>query len=110
VVAGAEGIADDGVLIDAGQAAGLADAAALAEVVEDAEDLVVGEAGAEQGGALALGEAGLAGTAGEHAALLVLAVAEGDTEVGAAAAAVVGTRGVLTAETVEVVVHGGRLG
>jgi hypothetical protein len=40
VVAGAQGVAADGVLIDASQPAGLADADALGEVAEDVEDLV----------------------------------------------------------------------
>jgi hypothetical protein len=106
VVAGPQGVADDGVLIDADEAAGLADAAALLEVGEDIEDLVVGEAGVEQGRAFPLGEALLAGAAGEQAALLVLAVAEGDAEVVAAAAAVGGALRVLAAEAAEVVGHG----
>src|SRR5205085_4783806 len=61
VVAGAEGVADDGVLADADEAAGLADADALLEVGQDGGGLVGGQAAAEQGRALALGEAGLAG-------------------------------------------------
>jgi hypothetical protein len=107
VIAGAEGVADDGVLIDTGQAAGLPDAAALAEVFEDADDLVVREPGIEQGCALALGKAGLAGATDEQAALLVWAVAEADAEVALAALAVVRALRVEAAETVEVVVHGG---
>jgi hypothetical protein len=106
VVAGPQGVADHGVFIDADQAAGLSDAAALLEVGEDVEDLSVGEAGVEERGALALGEAVLAGAAGEQAALLVRAVAEGDAEVVAAAAAVVGALGVLAAEAAQVVAHG----
>ena len=109
VFAGPLAVADDGVIIDADQAPGLADATALDEVVQDGLDFLRGQAAVEQGGALAFAEAGLAGTAGEHAALLVLAVAEGDTEVVAAALAVIGARGVLAAEAVEVIVHGGRL-
>jgi len=105
VVAGAEGVADDRVLIDAGQAAGLPDATAFAEVMQDRDDLVVRESSVEQGRALALGEAILAGTAGEHAALLVPAVAESDPEVATAALAVIGAIRVLATEAVEVVVH-----
>ena len=100
VAAGLEGVADDGVFIDARQAGGLPDAAAVLEVSEDGEGLVVGQSGAEQGGALALGEALLAATAGEHAAL-VLAVAEGDAEVAPGAQAVVGAAGVLAAKPVK---------
>jgi hypothetical protein len=80
VPAGLQGVADDGVLIDADEAGGLSNAAAFVEVVEDGEGLVVGEAGAEQGGAFALGEAPLAGAAGEHPAP-VRAVAEAGAEV-----------------------------
>jgi hypothetical protein len=106
VVAGAAGVADDGVLGDACEAARLSDAAALAEVLEDADDAVIGESGVEQGGALAFGETGLAGAADEQAALLVLAVAEADTEVAFAALAVVSAVRIEAAEAVEVVVHG----
>ena len=101
VGAGLEGVANDGVLIDARQASGLPDATTVLEVLEDGNGFVVGQSCAEQGGALALGEAPLAGAAGEHAALL-LAVAEGDAEVALAAQAVVRALGVLTAEEVKV--------
>src|SRR5262245_8886947 len=102
MAAGLHGVADDGVLIDAGQACGLADAAALLEVLEDGQGLGVGQARAEQGAALALGEALLAAAADEHAAL-VLAIAEADAEVVPPAQAIVTAIGVLTAEVVEVV-------
>jgi hypothetical protein len=101
---GLEGITDDRALIDTHQPAGLTDAAALLEVLKNGEGLVVGELGAIQGGALALGETLLAGTAGEDASL-VRAGAKGDTEVVLAALAVVGAVGVLAAEKAEVV-HG----
>src|SRR5438270_2910140 len=52
--AGPQGVADDCVLIDAGQAGRLADAAAVLEVLEDGQGPVVVQAGAKQGGALAL--------------------------------------------------------
>ena len=42
VLAGPQGIADDGVFIDAGQSGGLADAATVLEVTEDVESLVKG--------------------------------------------------------------------
>jgi hypothetical protein len=83
----------------------LPDAAAVPEVPEDGEGLVVGQPCAEQGGAGALGEAVLAGAAGQHAAL-VLAVVESDPEVAAAAAAVVGAALVREAEGAEVVHQG----
>ena len=97
VLAGGFGQADDGVLIDAHQAGRLADATAFLEVTEDIESLVVGQAGAEQGGALALGEAVLAGATGEHAQA-VFAVVEADAEVALTAQAVIGAVGVLATE------------
>jgi hypothetical protein len=97
-----QGVADDGVLIDAGQAGGLADTAAVLEVLKDGQGAVLGQAGAEQGGALALAEALLAGAAGEHAVAAALAVTEGDAQVASATQAVVGTLGVLAAESVKV--------
>lgn len=103
MVAGPQGVAHDGVLIDTGQACGLADAAAVLEVLEDGEGLVLREACGEQRGALALGEAALAGAADEHTALLARAVAEADAEVVPAAQAVVGAVGVVAAEAAEVV-------
>jgi hypothetical protein len=105
VVAGPQGVADHGVLADADQAAGLADADALLEVGQDGGGLVIGQAAAEQGGALALGEAGLAGAAVQQQAP-VPAVAAAGREVAVAALAVVGAVGVLAAEAAEVVVHG----
>ena len=80
VRAGPQGVADDGVLIDAGQAGGLADAAAVLEVLEDGQGLLRRQSRAFQGGSLSLGEASLARAAGEHAES-VLTVAEADAEV-----------------------------
>src|SRR5689334_6369573 len=108
VVAGPQGVADDGVLADADQPAGLADADALLEVGQDRGGLVGGQAAAEERGALALGEAGLAGAAVQQAAPL-LAVAAAGGEVAVAALAVVGAVGVLAAEAAQVVIHGGVL-
>ena len=105
MVAGQGGEADDGVLVDACEAGGLADAAALGEVVQHGEELVLGELAAEQGGAGAFGEAVPAGAAEEHAPLGAWAVGEGHAEVVLAALAVVGAVGVGAAEAGEVV-HG----
>src|SRR3954451_20037209 len=77
VAASPQGIADGGVLVDPRQAGRLADAAAVLEVGKDGDGLGRGQSGAEQGGAFALGEALLAGAAGEHPALGT-AVAEAD--------------------------------
>ncbi len=65
-----QGITDNGVLIHAGQAAGLTDTATVLKVGEDVQDLVVGESSVEEGSALAFGEAVLARTASKHAALV----------------------------------------
>lgn len=105
LVARPQGIANDRVLIHAGQAAGLTDTAAFLEVGQDVKDLVVRESRVEQGRALAFGETVLTGTASEHAAL-VRAIAKGDAEVVTTAAAVVRARGVLTAESAQIVGHG----
>ncbi len=105
MLAGQGGEADDGVLIDADQPGGLADAAALGEVVQHGQEFVLGELAAEQGGAGAFAEAVPAGAAGEHAPLRVWAVGEGHAEVVPAAFAVAGAVGVGAAEAGEVV-HG----
>ena len=101
VVAGPQGVADDRVLIDADETSGLSDAATILQVLEDGQGSVVSQACAEPGRAFAFGEASLAGATGEHAAS-VLAIAEADTEIAAAAHAVVGAIRVLTAEEVQV--------
>jgi hypothetical protein len=101
VVPGPQAVANDGVLVHADQPAGLAYADPLGNVVQHGDDLVLGQAGAEQGGALALGEARLAGPAAEQAALLG-AVACGGGQVSLAALAVVGAVGVLAAEGTQV--------
>jgi len=102
VAAGPQGIADDGVLVDPRPAGRLADAAAILEVGEDSDGLDLEQAGAEQGGAFAFGEAFLAGAAGEHPALLT-AVAEADTQIASASQAIGRTVGVLAAEQVKFV-------
>jgi hypothetical protein len=106
MVAGQQAVADDGILIDAAQAAGLADAAAFGDVGEDGDDPLGGQARVEQGSALAFGEACFAGAAVEQAAL-VRSVAGTDGEVAVTASAVIGAVLVLTAEDTQVV-HGSR--
>jgi hypothetical protein len=103
VAAGPQGIADDGVFIDPCESRRLADAAAVLEVLEDGEGLALGESGGEQGAALAFGEACLASTADEHAALLVAAVAKADAEVVTVTQAEIRTVRVLATEQAEVV-------
>lgn len=103
VFARPEGVADDGVFIDARQACGLADAAAVLKVLKDGQSLFVGEPTAEEGTPFAFGEACLASAADEQAALLGWAVAKANTEVVAAAQTVIRTVGVLATEEAEVV-------
>jgi hypothetical protein len=71
-------------------------------VAEDIEGLIVGQPGAEQGGAFAFGEAGLAGAAGEHPALFGGTVAEAEADVALTPQAIIRTGGILTAEEFEV--------
>jgi hypothetical protein len=99
------GQADDRIGVDVDQAAGLPDAAAFAEVVEDRAGLLLGEMAMEQRRALALGEAVFAGLAVEQPDVVALAVAGADREVAGVAAAEEGAIGILAAEAREVV-HG----
>jgi hypothetical protein len=102
VFAGPEAITDDGVLADAGQACGLADAAPLGDVVQDGDRLVFREAAVEEGSALTFGETGLAATTIEETAL-ASAVMAADSQVAVAAATEVRAVGVVAAESAEVV-------
>jgi hypothetical protein len=97
--------ADDGIAVDVDEAPGLSDAAALGEVLEHGAGLRLGQVGVEQGRALALGGAVLAGVAVEQPDLVVLAVAGADGEVCGVASAVERAIGILAAEAREVV-HG----
>jgi hypothetical protein len=103
VAAGEQAEAADGVLADADQARGLSDATAVGEVGQDGQELGAGEASAEQGRALALGEAVSAGLTVEEPVLVGLAVAHANGEVAGAAPAVVRAVGVEAAEAAEVV-------
>jgi hypothetical protein len=69
---------------------------------EDIQGLLVGQPAAEQGGAFAFGEAGLAGAAGEHTALFGGAVAEADADIALTPQAIIRTGGILTTEEVKV--------
>jgi hypothetical protein len=107
--AGGAAVAADGVGMDLDQARPLEDAAALGDVFEDRGDPVLGQVGAVQRGALALGGAGAAGAAIGQAILPVLAESAGDGEVSGVAAADVGASGILATGSREVV-HGLRCG
>ena len=102
VFTGPQAVADHSVLANTDQAASLADATALGNVVQHGDGLVLGEPGIEEGRALAFGEAGLAGLAVEQAAL-VAAVVAADGEVAVVTATVVGAVAVLAAEALQVV-------
>jgi hypothetical protein len=65
MAAGGAGQSDDGVAMDPDEPLGLSNAATVVEVGKDGASLVVGEPAIEEGRALALGEAGLAGVAVE---------------------------------------------
>src|SRR5512135_2989369 len=107
---GGVGQADDGVGLDADEAAGLSDAVALGQVVEDGDGRLLGESAAVQRGALAFGEASAAGVAVELAILLGFAVTAADREIAGVASAVKRTVGILAAEAFEVVHRAGRPG
>jgi hypothetical protein len=106
LLAGDQGQPHYRVLVDPHQAAGLADAATLLQMLEYGEGFIVGELAVVQGRTLALGEAFLAGAAGEDTAFLVGAIAEAHPKIVQTAAAVVGTLRILAAEGFEVVHRG----
>jgi len=103
VVADGAGQSDDGVAMDADEASGLSDAAALVEVLEDGEGLVLGHAAVEQRGALAFGEAGLARLTVQQPDGVVLAVAVADGEISVVALPVGRAVGILATEAGEVI-------
>ena len=95
-------VADHRVAVHADQPRGGPDPVAVGEVLDQVEGLVRGQSGAEQRGALALGEAGLAGAAVEQADLLRLAVMAADGQVAVPPLAMVGAIRVLAAEAGQV--------
>jgi hypothetical protein len=104
VLPGQKGQPCDRVLVDPDQPGGLADAAPLGQVLQDRQDLVVGELGIEERRPLELGEAGLAGAAIEQAVAGLAEVVD-DKDVVPAPSAVGVAVGVLAAEAGDVV-HG----
>jgi hypothetical protein len=102
VLTGQEGQPGDGALADAHQSGGLSGPAAVVEVLQDAQDPVVGKFGVEEGRPLELGEPGLAGVAVQEA-VVILAVVAADGEVAVAAAAVLRAVRVVAAMPREVV-------
>ena len=103
VLPGDPGQSADRIGVDADEAPGLADAAAVVEVLEHGEGLLLREMTVEEGRALALGEAVSARLAVEQPDVVVLPVAVADGEVAGVAAGVEGAVGVLAAEAREVV-------
>ena len=110
MLSGGEGQSDDGVGLDADEAAGLSDAVAFGQVIEDGDGGLLGESAAVQGCALTFGEASAAGVAVELAILLGLADSAADREVAGSALAVKLTVGFLAAEAREIVHGEGRPG
>src|SRR4051794_7424121 len=105
MLAGDPAVACDRVGGDPAEPPGLPHAAPLGDVLQHRLGLLRGEPGVEQRGALALGEAGLAGAAAEHPPRLPRAVAVGYGQVSDPSLAVVGAPGIQAAEAREVV-HG----
>lgn len=97
-----------GIFIDPAESSGLSDAASFGKVLEDIDDLVMGESGVEQGRAGAFAESGFAGATGEHATGLLGSVSEGDAEVAGIALPMIGALGILTTEAAKVF-HGNLL-
>src|SRR5262245_19809877 len=99
---GEQGQSRDGILVDPHQSGGLTSTAAVGEVLEDRQHLVMWELGVEQRGPLELREAGLASAAVQQP-VLGLAVVTADGQVAGTPSAGVGTVGILAAEAVEVI-------
>src|SRR5271166_5807237 len=92
-----------GVALHTDEATGLPHPATLLQVLPHREGLLFGEFAAEQRCAFAFRETLLAGATDEHALLFAGAVAEANTQVGQATAAVVWAVGVLAAEVFQVI-------
>jgi hypothetical protein len=103
MLAGDAGQASDSVGVDADEASGLSDAAAVVEVPEHVEGLLLGEMAVEESRTLAFGEAVSARLAVEESDGAVRAVSVADGEVAGVSACVEGAVGVLAAEAREVV-------
>ncbi len=98
------GQANNRIFVNTHEPSRLANATALLQVTQNRDGLVLEKFCGEERGALAFGEAFLAGAAGQNPQL-VAAIAKADTQVLEAALAIVGAVGVEAAESCEVV-HG----
>src|SRR4051812_45868317 len=96
--AGLGDVARHRVLIHLHQATGGPGPAALSDVVQDGMDLRVGQPGLLQDGALALGEAGLAGAAVDHSDASGLAAVAAEGEISVSSTTSIGASGILAAE------------
>jgi hypothetical protein len=97
------GITGHGIAVDAHQPFGLADPAALGDVLQDRSGLFPGQVGMEQGCALAFGKPIATGATAEEADRVFLAIVAADGEVFPPSDAMIGTRGIQAAEPREVI-------
>jgi hypothetical protein len=91
-------VAGDGILIHLDQAAGGPRPTALAEVIQHVEDCLVGQSCLLQDRPLAFREAGLAGTAVDHANAIAFPAPAPEGEISFAPAARIGAVGILATE------------
>jgi hypothetical protein len=103
MVARFAGVAGHGIAADAHQSLGLADAAAVGDLLQDGDGLLPGQVGMEQRRRLAFGEPVATGTTSEEADRVAFAVVAADGEVFTAPEAMVGALGIQAAEPSEVV-------
>src|SRR3954469_25190359 len=105
MIPGLAAVAGHRVAMDPHEPLGLADAAALGDVLQDGRGLRRRQVGAEQRGALAFGEPTAAGAAAEEADRRRFAVAAADGEISPASDPMIRALGIQAAEPREVV-HG----
>jgi len=105
MIAGLAGVAGHGIAVDADEPLGLADSAALGDVLQHGRRLLPGQMRAEEWGPLALGEAIAAGATAEESDRAVLAVVAADGEVFPCPDPMVGALGIQAAEPREII-HG----
>jgi hypothetical protein len=107
MASGQPAVADHGVGGHADKSSGGPHAAAIGDVLEQGDGLVLGQLRSEEGRASAFGEPVAAGAAVQEPDVLVLAVAGADRQVVEATLAEVGATLVLAAEMGKVLVHWG---
>ncbi len=105
MVAGLADVAGHGVAVDPHEPLGLADAAALGDVFEQGDGLLLAQVGVEHRSALAFGEPIATGATSEEADRSGFAVMTADREVFPAPDAMIGALGIQAAEPREVI-HG----